>query len=353
MKRMSWVYGLLALSMCGIGLTHNVQLSAAAPITQQAISDTTPNYFIFLPMVLRCYTNPQTPAPTPPPPTPTPPPPAPTPPPDLWSNVENWVYQLSGYPNDQLTQIAGSNFDLAVVDLARDGSDDYFTANEVQAVKATGKVILAYFEIGAIEDYRPEWPDVPPDLMLGPVDGWPSEQYVKYWDPRWWTIVVKGRVDQALAAGFDGAYLDMIVTYDEIPADAAGTNRDDLAQKMVNLIAQVSAYAKSQNPNFKVVPQNCPELYTYSGYLAAIDGLGMEELYILATDRACTRDWCYENRRNAAAILAAGKRVFTIDYANLQTNIDLAYTQSLAAGFIPYVSVRDLDVMRINPGWEP
>ncbi len=267
--------------------------------------------------------------------------------------MENWVYQLSGYPNGQLAQIAGSNFDLAVIDLARDGTDDYFTLNEIQAVRTTGKVVLAYFEIGAIENYRPEWPDVPEDLKLGPVGGWPDEQYVKYWDPRWWTIVVKGRVDQALAAGFDGAYLDMIVTYEEIPADAAGTDRDDLAQKMVDLIVQISAYAKSQNPNFKVVPQNSPELHTYPGYLAAIDGLGIEELYMLATDQACTMGWCYTNRQNAAAIHAAGKLVLTIDYANIQTNIDLAYTQSLAAGFVPYVSVRDLDVMRINPGWEP
>ena len=213
--------------------------------------------------------------------------------------------------------------------------------------------MLAYFEIGAIENYRPEWPNVPEDLKLGPVDGWPDEQYVKYWDPRWWTIVVKGRVDQALAAGFNGAYLDMIVTYEEIPADAAGTNRDDLAQKMVDLIALVSTYAKSQNPHFKIVPQNSPELYPYSGYLEAIDGLGIEELYILATDQPCTYDWCDENRANAAAIHAAGKLVLTIDYANMQTNIDSAYTQALTAGFVPYVSVRNLDVMRINPGWEP
>jgi cysteinyl-tRNA synthetase len=339
MKRMSWVYGFLALS---VWLTHNVQISAAAPEARQIVEDATPDHFVFLPMAQKCYLSAPVPTPTPPPPTT-----------DLWNNVENWVYQLSGYPDDQLTQIAGSNFDLAVVDLARDGSSDFFTFDEIQTVKATEKVVLAYFEIGAIENYRPEWADVPADLLLGPVDGWPDEQYVKYWDPRWWTIVVEGRVDQALAAGFDGVYLDMIVTYEEIPADAAGTDRDDLAQKMVDLIAQVSAYAKSQNSNFKVAPQNSPELHTYSGYLTAIDGLGMEVLYILPMDRACTRDWCYENQRNAAVIRAAGKPVFTIDYANLQTNIDSAYTQSLAAGFIPYVSVRDLDVMRINPGWEP
>lgn len=358
MKRMSYVLAVLVLGALGTGVMHNIQAYAAAQIPTQTLTNTTPNHFIFLPLTQNGYTTAPIPAPTSTPtapaPTPTTTVPTPTPQPtDLWNSVENWVYQLSGYPNNQLTQIAGSDFDLAVIDLARDGSEDFFTFDEIQAVKVTGKVVLAYFEIGAIEDYRPEWPDVPTDLMLGPVSGWPSEQYVKYWDSRWWTIVVQNRIDQALAAGFDGAYLDMVVTYEEIPANVAGTNRDDLAHKMVDLIVEVSAYAKSQNPDFKIVPQNSPELYTYPGYLAAIDGLGMEELYILATDQSCTYNWCYENQTNAAAIHAAGKLVLTIDYANVPTNIDTAYTQSLTKGFVPYVSVRSLNVLRINPGWEP
>lgn len=269
-----------------------------------------------------------------------------------WGNVSSWVYQLTNYQDDQLDQIANSNFQLAVVDLARDGSSDYFMPSEVAAVQATGKTVLAYFEIGAIEEYRPEWPLVPPDLMLGPVSGWPGEQYVKYWDPRWWPIV-QGRVDQAIAAGFDGAYLDMIVTYEEIPANAAGTDRADLASKMVDLIDRLARYAKSIDPDFKVVPQNAPELYTWPKYLPAIDGLGMEELYYLATDQPCLQSWCVENRANAAAIRAAGKPVLTIDYANQISNIGDAYTRSRAAGFVPYCTVVTLDVMRVNPGWDP
>jgi cysteinyl-tRNA synthetase len=269
-----------------------------------------------------------------------------------WLSVSSWVYQLTGYQSDQLDQIGESNFQLAVVDLARDGSSSYFTASEVGAVQATGKIVLAYFEIGAIEDYRPEWPLVPADLMLGPVSGWPGEQYVKYWDPRWWPIV-RGRVDQAIAAGFDGAYLDMIVTYEEIPANAAGTNRADLASKMVDLIDQTSDYAKSIDSDFKIVPQNAPELYTRPKYLPAIDGLGMEELYYRATDRPCTQSWCAENRASAAAVKNAGKLVLSIDYANQAANIADAYTRSRAAGFVPYCSVVALDVMRVNPGWDP
>lgn len=269
-----------------------------------------------------------------------------------WANVQSWVYQLTGYQNNQLQQIANSNFDLAVIDLARDGSSDFFTATEIDALQDSGKIVLAYFEIGAIENYRPEWPDVPDDLKLGPVSGWPGEQYVKYWDPRWWPVVA-GRVDQAIAAGYDGAYLDMIVTYEEIPANAAGTNRADLARKMVDLIIRLSEYAKSRNPDFKVVPQNGPELYLLPGYLPAVDGLGMEEMHYLATDTPCAFSWCQDNRDHAAAIGANGKLVLSVDYADVPANVADAYTRARAAGFVPYASVVSLDVMRVNPGWDP
>ncbi len=55
----------------------------------------------------------------------------------------------------------------------------------------------------------------------------------------------------------------------------------------------------------------------------------------------------------ARAVREAGKLVLTVDYATTKANIDSAYTQSLAAGFVPYVSERALDEVRINASWEP
>ncbi|MBN1920149.1 MAG: endo alpha-1,4 polygalactosaminidase [Anaerolineae bacterium] len=352
----------LGLSYCQVGPLISPTLAGPVMISPEVSGDV-PTYTVFLPLTQRGTTSPlpsptisPTAAPTasptlPPPVTPTATP-TPTPPSDSWADVQHWIYQLTDYENDHLNQIAASGFDLAVVDLARDGSSDYFTASEITAVKNTGKVVLAYFEIGAIENYRPEWDTLPPDLLLGSVAGWPGERYVKYWDERWWAIV-QGRLDQALAAGFDGAYLDMIVTYEEIPANAAGTTRADLAARMVDLIARASSYAKTRNPAFKIVPQNAPELRAWAKYLPAIDGLGIEELYYLAADEPCAYSWCAENRAEAVAIAAAGKLVLTVDYANQVTHIADAYTRSLAAGFVPYVTVQALDVLRVNPGWPP
>ena len=250
----------------------------------------------------------------------------------------SWGYQLTNY------DLETPCYDVLVIDLAKDGSSDFFTYDEIAALDTD---VLAYFEIGAIENYRPEWDSVPSDLLLGAVDGWPNEQYVKYWDERWWPIV-QGRVDQAISAGFNGAYLDMIVTYEEIPANSAGTNRADLAQKMVDLISRLSVYAKGIDPSFLVFPQNSPELYVLPGYLEAIDGIGMEEMYIRATNRPCTLSWCYENQANAAAILDAGKVVLSIDYATDPVMIQSAINQSLEAGFIPFVSIVQLNVLPDN-----
>jgi cysteinyl-tRNA synthetase len=262
-----------------------------------------------------------------------------------WSEVQSWVYQLCNYRNDALDELAATEVDLAVVDLSRNGASDYFTANEIGALKASGKIVLAYFEIAAIEEYRPEWSCVPADLKAGAVDGWPKEQYVTFWDERWWPIV-QGRIDQALKAGFDGAYLDMVTTYDEIPK--SGLALSERARRMVDLIAHLSAYAKERNPDFKIVPQNCPELFTGSVQLNppaidAIDGLGMESVFYLAHDKPANKAWCEENRQNAQAIRKAGKLVLGIDYAKKPATIADAYAKQRALGFVPFVSIEALD----------
>jgi cysteinyl-tRNA synthetase, unknown class len=164
-----------------------------------------------------------------------------------WDSVETWVYQLCNYKDDCLKEVSESAFDLAVIDLSRDGGEGYFSHEEISAVKKSAKIVLAYFEIAAIEEYRPEWKIVPNELKAGPVNSWPKEQYVKFWDERWWPIV-KGRIDQALKAGFDGAYLDMITSYEEIPDQTFSL--EERAHKMVELICRISAYAKAKKPNF-------------------------------------------------------------------------------------------------------
>lgn len=275
--------------------------------------------------------------------------------PPAFEEVASWGYQLTGYDNGGFDRLLDAPFDLLVIDLARDGGQDYFTTHEIEKLRQSDKIVLAYFEIGAIEAYRPEWNDVPQEIMVGSVDGWPKERYVKYWDSRWWPVV-KSRVDRALSASFNGAYLDLITAYDEISDDDLST--EERAHRMVALIVQISRYAKTKNENFKIVAQNCPELASWSfwepaenkDYLTAIDGLALESPFYLAHDKLCQQSWCRENRSNALFVKSHGKLLLGVDYARQQESIRDSYRRQRDAGFIPYVSVRALDRLMLRDG---
>jgi cysteinyl-tRNA synthetase len=261
--------------------------------------------------------------------------------------VRDWAYQLQDYPGGRLDRLAAGRYQLVVIDLARDAAADYFTAAEIARVRATGKRVLAYFEIGSIENFRPEYPVLrrtAPDLIANEWPEWPGEYFVRYYDPRWWSTVVRPRVDQALRAGFDGVYLDTPLAYEQLdPAAAQGRDRDTLARDMTALIVRISRYAKAHHPGLLIVPQNSPELRHRAGYTAAIDGIGMEELFFEATDQRCTQDYCAENLAETRALRAAGKFVLGVDYATRPADVRAACARYAAEGFAGTVAVRDLD----------
>lgn len=265
--------------------------------------------------------------------------------------VDSAMYQLQNYPNGQLDALVRAPHHLMIIDLARDAGASNFTAEEIGKLRASGKKVLAYFEIGAIENFRPEYGPLKAgaaDLLLNEVDGWPGEYFVRYWDSRWWEAAVAPRVDQALAAGFDGVYLDLPLAYEEIDLKLVpGENRETLGAKMVELIVRISQYAKRARPGFLVFPQNSPELQRHPGYTEAIDGIGMEELFFLATDQRCSADFCHENLEAARKLRRAGKTIVAIDYANRPENVAFACKRYREEGFVGLVTVKGLD--RIKP----
>jgi len=258
--------------------------------------------------------------------------------------IDSWIYQLQGYRDGRLDEIASASSQLAVIDLARDSGTGYFTPDDIAALHRSGKRVLAYFEIGSIENFRPEYQVLPRDLIANRWPDWPEEYFVRYWDPRWWDLVVRPRVDQALRAGYDGVYLDTPLAYEEIDrAYAQGRDRDALGRAMVDLIGSISRYAKRARPDFLIVPQNSPELRHHDGYLAAVDGIGIEELFYQATDRPCVEDYCAENLAEVRALRAAGKFVLAVDYAQRLGAVQTTCSRYRSERFAGTVTVRELD----------
>lgn len=129
----------------------------------------------------------------------------------------------------------------------------------------------------------------------------------------------------------------------------------DYRQEMRAFVQDISSYAKAINSNFLVIPQNGQELLTEDGqgngtpvsaYIAAIDGVGREDLYYgYDNDNELTpeseRDYMITFLDLAEA---QGVEVLVTDYCWTTSYIDNSYAWNNAKTYISFAADhRDLD----------
>ena len=273
--------------------------------------------------------------------------------------ADDFAYQLQ---NVDPATVRQSAFDVLIIDYSRDGSEaGEWTAQQVAEMKngpGGRHILLAYMSIGEAEDYRfywrDEWRPGEPSFIMAANPDWPGNYPVRFGDPRWQQIIF-GSSDSYLGRiirqGFDGVYLDRVDVYQEIDDPAV-----DERAAMVDFVSALARWARRQKPGFIVVPQNAAELLALPQYREVVDGIGQEELHY---------GWEGEDGRPAPAdvrrqiegyldlLRADGKPVLVIDYCTSQAQIDEAYRQSAAKGYLCYCPPRDLDALVVNPGHEP
>jgi len=272
-----------------------------------------------------------------------------------WAGVENFLYQLQRADPDRIGETA---FDLAVVTLATAGS----SPEVIPALKDSPggpKLILCYMSIGQSENYRwywnPDWELNPPSWLDLPDGVWAGDHWVRYWDPDWQEIIYGksgSYLDQILALGFDGVYLDRVDAYWYYQDQG----RETAAREMVDFILDFTTYARQRHPGFGVFPQNAEELgIRFPDYLQTMTGVGVEDLYYgyPRDHEPSPGGWTAEREAILDQWVAAGKLVLTIDYTARPEQIADTYFRAHARGYIPYVTDRSLGRLRINPGFEP
>lgn len=277
-------------------------------------------------------------------------------PPDL-ARVNDFLYQLQKLDIDA---VCASRFDLLVADRSRDGGDEEaWTPEEVARLreKASGgrRIVLAYLSIGEAEDYRgywkKEWSTAKP-AWLGPENpDWKGNYKVKYWDAGWQALILgtpESSLDRILAQGFDGVYLDIVDAFEFWQEHGA----PDAAAKMVEFVRRISHYAKAKHRGFLVFPQNGEALEEQPGYLEAVDGIGKEDLYFAGNSRQIEAETA-EAEKHLDAFAKAGKKVLVIEYCRRAEQVKEVYDRARRRGFVPYRTVRELDALVINKGYEP
>jgi cysteinyl-tRNA synthetase len=265
--------------------------------------------------------------------------------------VRAWAIQLHGYEREgAVERLATSPYELLVLDAA--------------ARPVAGKLCLAYVNVGQAESYRPYWKafwrapaagaGVPDYLLAADPQGWQGNYVVAYWDPRWQALLWGGRggqVDEAIAAGFDGVFLDWVLGARDLAVTAAARRQGvDAERAMAGLVRDLAAYARSRRPGFLVVANNGALLAArFPGMRRALDAVVQESLTYGGRAGAAWEDGDAGglapsvSPETRAALASVGLPVFTLDYAVLEDDARTARAASLARGFVPFVSRTSLD----------
>lgn len=192
--------------------------------------------------------------------------------------------------------------------------EDYTTA-EVQALKKAGNAVLAYLNVGSVEDYR-NYYKLLQKYTLRKLDDWEHERYLDVCQPavQDWAINQGMRF---LNAGYDGLWIDNLDMYEEYPSDTAYNGITRILQAlyphgyiMINggmeyMLRSISqrarvAHGVTQEEVFSLITdysgrgtfgvQIASESLEYQKYISKALGVGMEAYILEYTKDAKLKD---------------------------------------------------------------
>ena len=159
-----------------------------------------------------------------------------------------------------------------------------------------GRKVVAYLSIGEAEDYRSYWQSdwvsngnrtASAPIWLGIENpDWRGNYQIKYWNGDWQKLMLT-TIDDTMARGFDGVYLDIVDGFEtyEQGADSYLDDRMNPETKqtyrrdMVDWVKAVAARARAKNPAALVIPQNGSQLAADKDFIEVISAQGIENLF--------------------------------------------------------------------------
>ena len=187
--------------------------------------------------------------------------------------------------------------DWIVLD-AQFSSDTPWTRADLDAIRGglTGRKVTAYISIGEAEDYRPYWRKewgrkgkltaAAPSWLGAENPEWKGNYRVNYWNTEWQKLILAA-IDDAMARGFDGVYLDIVDGFETFERDGQEfvddrvnlETKQSFRRDMVDWVKAIAARARATHPAALVIPQNGSQLLAHADFLAVISALGIEDLF--------------------------------------------------------------------------
>lgn len=207
---------------------------------------------------------------------------------------------------------------------------------EVQALKKAGNAVLAYLNVGSVEDYR-DYYKLLQKYTLRKLDDWEDERYLDVCQPavQDWAINQGMRF---LNAGYDGLWIDNLDVYEEYPSD--------------NAYKGITRILQALYPHGYIMINGGMEymLRSIADKARVAHGVTQEEIFSLITDysgkgtfKAQTAAQSLEYQKYISKTMGAGMEAYLLEYTredNLKKKI-VNYCQASGAGY--YIS-EDVDL---------
>lgn len=194
-------------------------------------------------------------------------------------------------------QFTGESIDQAV---AADVYDiDLFDSSAalVAALHANGRKVLCYINVGAWEDWRPDQAQFPTAVLGNDYAGWPGEKWLDIRRIDLLAPIMRARMDQCRAKGFDGIEPDNVdgyLTNTGFPL----TYQDQLTY---NIWLANEAHQRGLAIGLKNDTGQLPDLLPYFDFAV--------------TESCLAQGWCADT----SGFIASAKPVFAIEYTDKVT----------------------------------
>ena len=196
-----------------------------------------------------------------------------------------------------VAKLKESGRDWIVLDASFTGDTPWEQADlDIIRSGKAGRKVVAYLSIGEAEDYRPYWQSewvsngkrtaaAPVWLGIENLD-WKGNYQVKYWNADWQKLMLAA-IDETMARGFDGVYLDIVDGFQTYEQGADGYLDDRInpetkqtyRRDMVDWVKAIAARARAKNPAALVIPQNGSQLVADKDFIEVISAQGIEDLF--------------------------------------------------------------------------
>ena len=224
-----------------------------------------------------------------------------------------WQWQLTDQPVDQ-------SFNVDIYDIELFDND----ASVVSALHAQGRKVICYVSVGTREDWRPDKDQFPSDLIGNDYKEWEGEKWLDIRQIDRLAPILRARLDQCKAKGFDAVEPDNIDGY----TNDSGFPLTEADQRKFNIWIAQEAHARGLSIGLKNDPEQAAVLEPYFDWALTEDCFDM--------------GWCEQ----LLPFIRAGKAVFAAEYTDTGVTLEKICPLAAQLRFNVLLKNRGLDAER-------